>query len=91
MGMVERVARALCRAAGLSENTPYQGKPMWWSYEATARLVLEAMREPSLDMLIIDTSDWETAARNWNAMIDIALDPGQTVFIQDISRDPESR
>ena len=79
MGMIERIARALCKAARQSENAVYQGKPMWRAYENTARLVLEAMREPSLEMLAVPQFDWKVAVLNWHAMIDAALDPLQIV------------
>jgi len=81
MGMIERVARTLCKAAGQSENAVYQGNPMWRAYENTARLVLEVMREPSLEMLAVPQFDWKVAALNWHAMIDAALDPTPAVTI----------
>jgi len=75
MGMIECVTRTLCKAAGQSENSVCQGKPMWRAYEKSARIVLEAMREPSLEMLAVPQVDWKVAAVNWNVMINAALDP----------------
>lgn len=75
MGMIERVTRTLCKAAGQLENSVCQGKPMWRAYEKTARIVLEAMREPSLEMLAVPQVDWKVAAVNLNVMINAALDP----------------
>jgi hypothetical protein len=73
--MVERVARTLCRADGRSENVIYHEQLMWRSYEETARMVVLAMREPSLRMLAVRGSDWKVAVVNWYAMIDAALEP----------------
>ncbi|WP_277971481.1 hypothetical protein [Sphingomonas echinoides] len=73
MDMIERVARTLCRADGLSENTVYNGKPMWRSFELTARFVLIAMREPDLQMSAVANFDRNFAVTRWNAMIDVAL------------------
>jgi len=89
--MIERVARALCRAAGQSESTIYQGKPMWRAYVNTARLVLEAMREPSLEMLAVPEFDWKLSALSWHAMIDAALDPTQGVTIPGGAPHPDNR
>jgi len=73
MRMVERVARTLCQIDGHPENTVYQGKVMWRSYEHAARAVIGAMREPSLEMLSCPEFEWKAAALHWNAMIDVAL------------------
>ncbi|MET3828338.1 transposase InsO family protein [Sphingomonas sp. PvP055] len=73
MDMIERVERTLCRADGLSENTVYNGKPMWRSFELTARFVLIAMREPDLQMSAVANFDRNFAVTRWNAMIDVAL------------------
>ena len=40
---LELAARALCRHAGLPENTKFEGKPMWESFIPQARVVLEAV------------------------------------------------
>ena len=42
----ERAARALCRRAGNSENTTFEGRPMWMSYIDEVDVVLEAALEP---------------------------------------------
>lgn len=42
----EIAARALCRKAGNSENTLFEGKPMWMSYLDTVDIVLGAIGEP---------------------------------------------
>ena len=39
----ELAARALCRCAGLPENTMFEGRPMWMSCLAEADAVLEAI------------------------------------------------
>jgi len=88
MGMIERVARTLCKAAGQSENAVCQGKPMWRTYEKTARIVLKAMREPSLEMLAVLQFDWKVAAVNWDVMIDAALDPLQIVSFSNVVAHP---
>lgn len=90
MGMIERVARTLCKAAGQSENAVCQGKPMWRAYEKTARIVLEAMRAPSLEMLAVPQFDWKVAAVIWNVMIDAALDPSQIVSVSNVVAHPGS-
>jgi hypothetical protein len=74
MDMIERVARTLCRAYGLSENAVYNKKPMWRSFELTARFVLIAMREPDLKMSAVANFDRNVAIAHWNAIIDVALD-----------------
>ena len=39
----EKAARALCRHHGNPENTLMNGRPMWMSYLAEAKAVLEAI------------------------------------------------
>ena len=39
---VEAAARALCRHAGNSENTRFEGRPMWQSYVPEAKAAFEA-------------------------------------------------
>ena len=82
MELVERVARTLCRADGLTENTLYNGKPMWRSYELTARFVLTAIREPNLESSTSPNFDRGVAVMYWNAIIDVALD-GQVPLARD--------
>lgn len=73
--LIERAARALCRADGLPENIAFEGRPMWRTYVPKACAVLEALRDPSFAVLeaadntpcSVKTSDL------WRAMIDAAL------------------
>lgn len=46
MTPIERAARALCKYDGLTENTMFEGKPMWMNFVGEARTVLTALREP---------------------------------------------
>lgn len=39
----EKAARALCTFHGLPENTMHNGRPMWMSYLAEAKVVLVAI------------------------------------------------
>lgn len=39
---LEAAARALCRRAGLPENTQFEGRPMWQSYLPEATAAVEA-------------------------------------------------
>lgn len=95
--MVERVARAICEARGgdpdvlLSINSAYDdGRPEadvaipnWRNHAAAARAAIEAMREPSPEMLAafvpakddgpIGTWGGRIKERVWRAMIDAAL------------------
>lgn len=45
----EIAARALCRKAGLPENTKHEGRPMWMSYLGEVDVVFKAIK---LDELI---------------------------------------
>lgn len=59
---LERAARALCTLAGNPENTMFESKPMWVSYAPQALAVIEAIREPSEEMLrevVVQTDDIE--------------------------------
>lgn len=40
---LERIARTLCKRAGVLENITYQGRPMWEQYLPDARAVLVAL------------------------------------------------
>lgn len=44
----ERAARALCRHAGNSEDTTYQGRPMWESFLPEALAALDAVSDPPM-------------------------------------------
>lgn len=78
MTMVERIARVLCSIAGqnpdlaigMEEGVPTLG---WSLYRDDARLVLEALREPTEAML--DEGPPEPYMDNhvWARMIDAAL------------------
>jgi len=51
--MVERVARALCRADGIDpDGRDSQGRPWWPTYIQEARSAISAMIEPTDDMVI---------------------------------------
>lgn len=39
----EKAARALCRVAGLPEDSKHEGNPMWMSFLPEADAVLEAI------------------------------------------------
>jgi hypothetical protein len=72
---LERVARAICSAQGLPENTKFEGRPMWESFLPNARGVLQAIRTPSDQMVAAADSlpcSVDTAAC-WQTMIDAAL------------------
>ena len=62
--MTERVARAIASAMGATDWRPYVG---------TARAAVEAMREPTVDMLdaaLPNLPDWGYLPDDWRAMID---------------------
>lgn len=40
---LERIARALCRQAGVPENITFEGHPMWEQYLPEARAVIAAL------------------------------------------------
>lgn len=60
--MVEKVARAICRASG---EDPY-------AWDSIARAAIEAMREPSEAMVAVCFSDGD-AGPIWRDMINAAL------------------
>lgn len=49
---LERAARALCSLDGHPENATMDGKPLWQNYLPEVRAVLEAISEPSEDVLV---------------------------------------
>jgi hypothetical protein len=72
--MIERVARAIWAAR---YDGPYEEMP--WVV-AAARAAIEAMREPTIDMVVAGTEQWlceaameDRSEANWRAMIDEAL------------------
>lgn len=85
--MIERVARALCRCrvsqsdyvlgwASVEQEVHY----CWNEWTEEARAAIEAMREPTEDMLYTGNAqipDWdrqiEDVRNTWHAMIDAAL------------------
>ena len=89
--MIERVARAICIedgcdpdqiAVGIGHRMP-EGKsyPLWHARTQQARAAIEAMREPTADMVAIALPSLscayghepEDAAVVWAAMVDAAL------------------
>lgn len=78
MSPLEKAARALCRVDGHPEDARMEGKPLWQDYLPEARAVLEAIREPSVDMVYdggINHPPADTISI-WQAMIDAALAEG---------------
>jgi hypothetical protein len=86
--MIERVARALCRAAGADpdvcvtcESIPPITFWVWENYTAKARAAIEAMRVPTREMLTAGenhtnflSSDCNDFLKGWRAAIDAALE-----------------
>lgn len=85
MNMIERVARAICVDGGFNpdEQMPNNG-PRWRYYEPAARSAIQAMREPTEEMLDASwllTGESEEMrsrthnryTRHYSAMIDEAL------------------
>lgn len=84
-GMVERVARAIVRAKHRTccQHRPLEDFPISRFDEEEARAAIEAMREPTADMveaghgdvcLVADDTPCIVAIRNmWVAMVDDAL------------------
>lgn len=73
--MVERVAKAMAKAD--ADN------PAWKMYVREARAALEALREPTVEMLVAAQEEWmcvraaeERGDFIWRAMIDAALSEG---------------
>jgi hypothetical protein len=79
MNMIERVARAICAAHGYRD--PYI-EATWPKYELHARAAIEAMHEPTIDMLLkAEVSEAKhgpigcvTADMAYRAMITAALE-----------------
>jgi hypothetical protein len=72
MGMVERVARALCRESEIYPEDQWERLADW------ARAALEAMREPTIDMTeagyeAYRKADQPALSTSYKAMIDAAL------------------
>ncbi|MET3826593.1 hypothetical protein ABIC16_002286 [Sphingomonas sp. PvP055] len=75
MEIIERVARALCKADGHPENSRFEGKPMWVSYSDTARVAVEVMQNPTEAMAEAarDLGPNHDPIRYYAAMITTAL------------------
>ena len=82
--MIERVARAICRANCTpdmsAEDIDCQEENAWDMWVPEARAAIEAMREPTEEMLYCgdaQISDWDRTHEDvraaWHAMIDAAL------------------
>jgi hypothetical protein len=82
--MVERVARAIAGHNGYDPDDMSGahniGGPMWMAFVQEARAAIEAMREPTMDMVVAGTEQWlceaameDRSEANWRAMIDEAL------------------
>lgn len=74
--VVERVARAICRAGicGPKDHLDEQEDRNWRKFELEARAAIAAMREPTLKMeLAAPVNEYAEARECWQAMIDAAL------------------
>lgn len=91
MGMIERVARAICALEyqdpdeltnAIPDGPLY---PVWKDFEKFARAAIEAMRVPTKNMVGVGTeARWQSAVRDansineiWSAMIDAAINEGE--------------
>jgi hypothetical protein len=87
--MVERVARALCKANGKDPDAIVGVRPYWIAYEQVARAAIEAMLPPTGAMLKAGQEDMtgmeicpedhctscqHRVKAGWEAMITAALD-----------------
>lgn len=77
-GPLERAARALCELAGNPPGATMDGKPLWMDYLPEVRAVVEALREPSVDMTIVGGNRKHLGSGDmWRAMIDRMLEEGK--------------
>jgi len=73
--MVKRVAMAICEASGVGSDPALD----WRHYERQARAAIEAMREPTEEMIfragLVKDAPWDgrKPARILSAMVDAAL------------------
>jgi len=77
MSPLERAARALCRLDGHPENATMEGRPLWQDYLPEVRAVIQAIRDPSHEMVQAVPSDTNAPIYPediWQAMIDAALE-----------------
>lgn len=76
--MIERVARVLCIEDKEDPDATLGGDGinfLWQHYATSARIAIEAMREPTFDMTYAGGSDdVPFPGRVWEAMIDAALE-----------------
>jgi hypothetical protein len=83
LAFIERVARALCRLDGHPENAIMDGKPLWMDFVPEARAAIEAMREPSPEILavlerLLDTQGHhQTLEESWDMLITAAIGEGE--------------
>lgn len=79
MTMVERVARAICKACGDASGEIWKfdnfDASSQHEFIVQARTALEAMREPTQRML--DATLTDASAFTWRTMIDAALNEDQ--------------
>lgn len=87
LGMVEKVARAICRSMLQDPDIDYEVHHQdglvkgWKMYESEAKAAIEAMREPTEPMLDAGVRHHnndklylkESVSCQWDAMIDAAL------------------
>lgn len=77
MDMIERVARAICRAGicGPRAHLDEQESLHWRKFQPEARAAIKAMREPTHEMIMSPDGNSGCAEEVWAAMIDTALRP----------------
>jgi hypothetical protein len=64
--MIDRVARALCLANGEDPDKPSGVFGVWWkSYRDEARAAIEAMREPTEEMMESAASEFTFQSGHW--------------------------
>jgi hypothetical protein len=74
--LIERVARAICKARGVDPDGVIANRPAWKLYIPEARASILAMREPTMEMVEAGRIKYctkEQTRRLWAAMIDEAL------------------
>lgn len=81
MNMIEKVARALVTSSGLDPDQQYgRHGPEWKLYVDNAKAAIEAMREPTPEMLVSEDIHWGYSCHvcgglksGYETMIDAAL------------------
>lgn len=75
--MIERVARALCKQNGTDPETeitlPLVSGKNWTLYQASARIAIETMREPTEAMVTDEVRSLVYPEDAWGIMIGEAL------------------